>query len=466
MKPLPPGFRVVFDRSLRTFSDGRLLVGGSPRHVIRLTDAGRRELARLQGGCGESQAARLLARQLTDAGMAHPRPPRGRVSLDVTVIVPVRDRTPMLDRCLAALGRDASVLVVDDASRDPEATAAVCERHGARLVRLHPGVGAAAARNAGLASVATELVAFVDSDCVARAGWLAGLVDHFADPAVAAVAPRVVPLSPAPPRSTLGRFSAVRSPLDLGTDEGLVVPGSRIPWVPTAALVVRRRALGERPFDAALRYGEDVDLVWRLHDAGWRVRYVPEVTVEHEEPATWRSLLHRRFRYGTSAAPLSRRHPGRLSHAVLEPWATTAAALALASRPRAAVATTVAQAALLSVPLRGSGVRPGRACLSAADGVARTVVGLGHAATMFAAPALLATLRPAATRRAAIVLLTAAPIVEWCKTRLPLDPVRWTACCIADDVAYGAGVWRGCLAERTLAPLRPTIVRHRRLSQR
>jgi hypothetical protein len=195
-----------------------------------------------------------------------------------------------------------------------------------------------------------------------------------------------------------------------------------------------------------------------LHDYGWRVRYVPEVTVEHEEPATWRTLLHRRFRYGTSAAPLSRRHPGRLSHAVLEPWATTAAALALASRPRAAVATTAAQAALLSLQVRGS-VRRSRACLCAVEGVARTVVGLGHAATMFAAPALLAALRPAATRRAAIALLTAAPIAEWCKTGPALDPVRWTACCIADDVAYGAGVWRGCVAERTLAPLRPTVVR-------
>ena len=37
-----------------------------------------------------------------------------------------------------------------------------------------------------------------------------------------------------------------------------------------------------------------------------------------------------------------------------------------------------------------------------------------------------------------------------------VDPVRWTLACVADDLAYGAGVWRGCLAHRTWEPLRPT----------
>ena len=31
---------------------------------------------------------------------------------------------------------------------------------------------------------------------------------------------------------------------------------------------------------------------------------------------------------------------------------------------------------------------------------------------------------------------------------------------IADDVAYGAGVWTGCLSSRSAAPLRPRLVRH------
>ena len=41
--------------------------------------------------------------------------------------------------------------------------------------------------------------------------------------------------------------------------------------------------------------------------------------------------------------------------------------------------------------------------------------------------------------------------------RNALDPVRFAALHVADDVAYGSGVWLGCLRARTLAPLLPRI---------
>ena len=79
-------------------------------------------------------------------------------------------------------------------------------------------------------------------------------------------------------------------------------PGSRIPFVPSAALLVRTDvALGPDLFDPALRGGEDVDLVWRLGEAGWDVRYVPASTVAHEGPATLEDFLARRAFYGTTA---------------------------------------------------------------------------------------------------------------------------------------------------------------------
>src|SRR5262249_25548743 len=105
---------------------------------------------------------------------------------------------------------------------------------------------------------------------------------------------------------------------------------------------------------------------------------------------------------------------------------------------------------------RNAGAPTTRAPLWAAESVGHAVVGVGHAATMLAAPALLAACVPRSTRRAALVLLAAAPLADWMRRRPPLDPVRWAAACVADDVAYGAGVWRGCLAERTFEPLLPT----------
>jgi mycofactocin glycosyltransferase len=38
-----------------------------------------------------------------------------------------------------------------------------------------------------------------------------------------------------------------------------------------------------------------------------------------------------------------------------------------------------------------------------------------------------------------------------------LTPARYVAARVADDLAYGAGVWKGCWQSRTLAPLTPHI---------
>jgi mycofactocin glycosyltransferase len=302
-------------------------------------------------------------------------------------------------------------------------------------------------------------VAFLDSDCSATEDWLAGLVWLFDDPAVVAVAPRVRP-EPSPGgsrRSVLARYSSARSALDMGPDEGEVGPDRVVRFVPSAALVVRAASLG-RGFDTRLRVGEDVDLVWRLLDEGGRVRYVPAVTVHHREPSTWVGLLTRRFRYGTSAGPLSRRHPDRLALVELRPWPTAAVAAALAGRPRMAAAVVVASATVLARRVHPLGIPPGLAVRWTFEGTGWTAIGLGRAATMLAGPAVLCAAwrsRRAAVMVALLVLIP--PVVEWWRRRPDLDPGRWALVSLADDVAYGAGVWTGCLRERSLRPLLPAV---------
>ncbi|MGB8652679.1 MAG: mycofactocin biosynthesis glycosyltransferase MftF, partial [Mycobacteriales bacterium] len=293
---LPEGWRLVLDPRVRRL--GRALLSPTGR-LLRLGPDGPGAIAALEAGTSDRRALRL-GRTLLDAGAAHPLPPSHDAS-DVTVVVPVKDRVPQLARCLAALSAD--VLVVDDGSTRSDEVRAVCEAHGARYVH-RPNGGPAAARNTALPLLRKDFVAFLDSDCVPPPGWLERLRGHLEDPAVAAVAPRVV--------------GGARSPLDLGPRPALVRPGGEVAYVPTAALLVRRSAL--TGFDEQLRYGEDVDLVWRTVDAGWQVRYDPSVVVQHEEPATPAARLVRRFRYGTSAAPLAQRHPDRVTHLVLPPW--------------------------------------------------------------------------------------------------------------------------------------------------
>jgi len=454
LEPLPADVRLVLDRSVRRHRDGRVLVGGAPLRAMRLTSAGRAAVEALLAGDAQGEAARTLGRRLVDAGLAHPRPPASPRLAEVTVVVPVRDRPAALDRCLAAVGTGVPVVVVDDGSAEPASVRAVGLRHGATVVRRERGGGPAAARNTALAAVTTKLVAFLDSDCAPEPGWLATTAAHFDDPLVGAVAPRVRPDAARRRAPARERYAAARSPLDMGGRESAVVPGGRVPYVPTAALVVRRRALGDG-FDPRLRHGEDVDHVWRLHDAGWRVRLEPRATVRHAEPDTWRALLARRHRYGTSAAPLSRRHPGRLAPLAVRPGPAAVAALLLARRPRSAAALAAVQGAVLARRLRPTGVPAAAALPWPARAGADTFLGAGRAATMLAGPALLAALCSRRARVPALALLAAPPLREWAHRRPRLDPVRWSAACFADDVAYGLGVWHGCVTHRTAAPLRP-----------
>jgi mycofactocin system glycosyltransferase len=458
--PLPEGVRLDLDPSVRAFRGGSVLTGGFPGRLVTLTKEGMRAVARLTGGGPVSEADRRLGRRLVTAGMAHPRLAGDGGSdpgASVTVVVPVRDRSPSLDRCLAALGDAVPVVVVDDGSHDPGAVAAVCARHGARLLRRPRSGGPGAARNDGIDVLDSELVALVDSDCTAEGVWLEALTPMFADPDLGAAAPRVRPRRHGAAPSVLDRFADARSPLDMGRERGEVGPGRKIRYVPTTALVARRTAMAGG-FDPDLRVGEDVDLIWRMCDAGHRVRFEPAVTVWHDEPTTWRAWFGRRFRYGTSGAPLARRHPGRLAPVELRAWPSAIAAAGLGRHPAVAGAMVLAWGALTARSVRGRGIPFVVVLRWGAAAAGWTTVGLGRALTMLAAPAvpLAIGLRPRWTLAGAALVL-APPLTEWWKKRPALDPVRWSLCCIADDVSYGAGVWAGCVRSRSFGPLLPAL---------
>jgi len=77
----------------------------------------------------------------------------------------------------------------------------------------------------------------------------------------------------------------------------------------------------------------------------------------------------------------------------------------------------------------------------------------------FAAPALaVAIARGSPWRRiVAAALLVAPPLADWARRRPPESAVRYVAATIADQAAYGAGVWTGCARERRFAAVLPTV---------
>ena len=101
-----------------------------------------------------------------------------------------RDAERALGECLTALIADANgaapheVIVVDDGSKD--ATATVAQALGARVIRL-PGLGPAAARNAGARAATGDVLVFFDADCVPQLGCVEALVAPLRDPGVVGV---------------------------------------------------------------------------------------------------------------------------------------------------------------------------------------------------------------------------------------------------------------------------------------
>ena len=428
--------RLQFDDSTRILRDGRLVVGRRPARVLHLTAAGGQCVSawRDRAPVGDSPGERALAARLVDAELAHPvHAATPFTAADVAVVVPARDRAGALAECLRAIGPVAEIVVVDDGSDDPGAIAAAAR--GARLVRLDRRFGPAVARNAGLAATGAPLVAFVDSDARPRDGWLEPLLAQFADRRVGAVAPRIA--VPAAGHAALDAYERARSPLDLGDRPAIVGPGRRVQFVPATALVVRRDAIGHG-FDPSLRFGEDVDLVWRLREAGWTVRYEPSARVEHPRRQSAPAWLRQRFEYGSAAAPLAIRHPGELSHLQLP-----ASVPALPPHLRRELAPFVARAEL------------------------RTARQVLDAAWRAYSPLLLAAaVASRRARRLAAISLAISVGADWLERRPRLDPVRYGALRVADDLAYAAGVWRGCIRARNAGPLMPRVVKASRPAQR
>ena len=265
----------------------------------------------------------------------------------------------------------------------------------------------------------------------------------------------------------LARYEGASSTLDMGARESIVRPGSRVPYVPGAALVVRRAAAGTG-FTETMRVGEDVDFVWRLAASGWRVRYEPAAAMPHQHRVRLRQWFGRRKDYGTSAAILERRHPGAVRPLYISAWTALAWLAAASGRPAAGAACAGASIALLARrlarvtgeewPWHAAGTAWPLAARLAGGGTAAAGRPLGSAISRtwwpVALPAAVAVPR---MRWPLAALVLAPPLLDWLDRRPPLDPARYVTARLLDDIGYSLGVWQGCAEQRTVRPLLPRL---------
>lgn len=444
---------------------GRIVLGGSPWEVTTIPRRFRPFAQKLfaagrTGLIAVSQTEQDAAVYLLDRGIADPLPRADRQVDDVEVVIPVFRHADSLERCLAALTAEGlPVTVVDDAS--PKADAAKIARaaaaHGARLIVLPANGGPGAARSAGFAATTAPFVAFVDADVIAGSDWVSRLRPLFDDPLVGAVAPRVLP--DVRGTSAIELYEETRSELDMGAHPSRVVYGVPVGWLPSASVIVRRTAVTDPPFEPGLRVGEDVDLFWRMEEAGWTVRYAPDVINRHEVRTSLRDFASRRAMYGSSAADLERRHPRRLIPA--RPSLSGLVALAAVALGHPLVALGVAGYEFARHRrLLGPEAPVSVSAEMTAFSLWSDVFWVGHLLRRDWWPVgllvLLATPRSKLARGVAVAMLWE-PIRDHLIRPTRLGPVHSLALRAIDDASYGTGVIRNAIRKRVLNVVLPRV---------
>ncbi|WP_017589268.1 glycosyltransferase [Nocardiopsis ganjiahuensis] len=490
--PLPEGFGVEIDRAARLTDEGHVLVGGSPPRALRLSPGDVSTVIRwLSGAAPSHDRERRLARVLVEAGLAHPRP----ASVDPAP-APARPHSvsdhPAPDVEIAVvgtgdhLGLEAALARIAEAypALSPVVVGAtglsvrVARERGLRVV-TGPMSGAEA-RAAALKACDAGIVALLDAGTLPAPGWLEAALGHFADPGVAAVVPRVLPerLRCGPRGMFVASLSALHA--DRGADPAPVLPwgqghhgpgrpappnehASTEPLEPVPTLFVRR---GTADPDPSLGAAAEVDLLWRLAEEGWSVRYEPRSRVRTVMPTGIHSYLSGRFEAGAAAAPLARRHGRWAAGPELSLWDAAALGLVLAGRPLPGLAVCAAGAA---VRVRGLVSGTGT---PVADAVRPVATDLGHTARTAARVArttwwpLVAAVAVSGVGRggrsgrralAATALLTVPHLLSWRRRHgaAPVGPVAWTGLSAAGDAARSLGTWWGMARTGSPAPLVP-----------
>lgn len=249
----------------------------------------------------------------------------------IAVVVVNFNTRELLRSCLASvLGEEPSeVVVVDNGSADDSRSLVRNGFPGVLLLEGHGNHGFGAAANQGIAACRAPYVLLLNADTRVEPGALrelAGELDRH--PRAGVVGPRLLtpdgrPQSSWFPEPTPFNWLALNTYLNrlVRVTPGLErrfrpvwssnLPPGTVPWLKGAALALRREAFQSvGGFDTSFfLYAEDIDLCFRLRQAGWEVRFTPAARVVHVEGAsTGQDRARSMARFYDSLARFYRRH--------------------------------------------------------------------------------------------------------------------------------------------------------------
>lgn len=228
-----------------------------------------------------------------------------------SIIVCTRNGNSRIGDCLSAIGKMTGggfeTIVVDDGSEDGTADFVEENYPWVKLMRLEHG-GLGTARNAGASIAQGEVFAFTDDDCEPDREWITRLRPIFQQgPFAAAGGPNL-----APHPNNWEEAVVCASP---GAPSHVMLDDEQAEHLPGCNIAVTRAAFEQiGGFDPQFHTaGDDVDFCWRLHDAGFRLGFVPGAFVWHHRRPAVTTFLRQQLGYGRAEHLLLAKHPRRFS---------------------------------------------------------------------------------------------------------------------------------------------------------
>jgi len=198
-----------------------------------------------------------------------------------------------LQRCLQALAaeRDASkiefvVTVVDNGSH--EMPRAVCDAFPFVTLMSEAETGPGPARSRGAFAAQSDLLAFIDADCVARPGWITRIITYFRDhPEVGVIGGDVRIAYENPdhitPTEAYESVYGYRMKLYVERDN----------YTATCNMAVRRPVFAQVGAFGGISIAEDVDWGRRATLQGVRIDYVPDMVIETPARGSFEELARK-----------------------------------------------------------------------------------------------------------------------------------------------------------------------------
>lgn len=226
----------------------------------------------------------------------------------VSVVVCSYNGGRTLEACLQSLMEidypDYEVILVIDGSTD--GSAEIASRFPKVRKHHQENRGLSVARNVGAELATGEIVAYTDDDCEVDVHWLLYLVRAMLDQQVEGIGgPNITPRDD----GWVAKCVAA-SP---GNPSHVLLDDQHAEHVPGCNMAFRRSVLlGLGGFDPQFRAaGDDVDICWRLIDAGLSIGYAPGAMVWHRRRATVKAYASQQKGYGKSEAMVHYKYPQR-----------------------------------------------------------------------------------------------------------------------------------------------------------